>query len=85
MRDGKVIGVKVGTNILQMTGHIRIVSAVERGFEFENHGIRVISGLQGRMIVAPEYEGGKGERGGERRHKSTVRKDMHSALRGSWN
>ena len=67
MRDGKVIGVKVETNILQMTGHIRIVSAVERGFELENHWIRVISGLQGRVIVALEYEGGKGERGRERR------------------
>ena len=42
MWDGKVVGVKVETNILQMTGHIWVVSAVEQGFELENHGIRVI-------------------------------------------
>ena len=35
----KVVGFKVETNILQMTGHIWVVSAVEQGFALEKHGI----------------------------------------------
>jgi hypothetical protein len=39
MEEGKVTGVEVEGDLLQMTGHVWVISPVEQGWEIESHDI----------------------------------------------